>query len=549
MEPRIERTQCRRMPSTRLLLLFAATMSCGHRSSSNNTDGPGGDGSSPDAPAVDAPPAPGPGAIPVWVEPSLSLVQATASPTSTTEIELWAARGEAESLQIVVQGPATNVTIDAPDLIGVGFPGMIPKSQLTLYREYYVHTGGSPNWGGTNQPLGAGSYPEGLIPFVDPTTGAPLHGALQAEPFDLAAGTAQPYWVDVTVPRDQTPGEYYGLFTVTSDQGSSQVAVVFHVRKFTLPRKPALRSSFLALAPTLQMAEELLNDRIDLDNAPTGDERTLIDNYGYTIRGAGAWSGADVGNCTMSPAPSVASLQADAATHQPDLELYDYSADEIGSCTGLVPTLQAWGRAIHQTRMKNLVTMAPTTALMDDGSGTGRSAVDIWVVLPVMYDGAQTTIAAALAKGDAVWSYNTLVQDAYSPKWEIDWDPINFRLQPGFLSESMSLTGILYWRIDDWDSDPWNTALGFDYPGDGVMVYPGANIGSTGVAPSIRLKRLRDGVDDYDYVELLKGLGQGDWAIAQSKSIAPDWTHWTRDHAAVETLRNQLGDKIDSLTP
>ena len=41
----------------------------------------------------------------------------------------------------------------------------------------------------------------------------------------------------------------------------------------------------------------------------------------------------------------------------------------------------------------------------------------------------------ALAKGDAVWSYNTLVQDAYSPKWEIDFDPINFRIQPGVSSK------------------------------------------------------------------------------------------------------------------
>ena len=52
----------------------------------------------------------------------------------------------------------------------------------------------------------------------------------------------------------------------------------------------------------------------------------------------------------------------------------------------------------------------------------------------------------ALAKGDSLWSYNTLVQDPYSPKWEIDFDPINFRIQPGFISQSLGPTGMLYWR-------------------------------------------------------------------------------------------------------
>ncbi len=40
---------------------------------------------------------------------------------------------------------------------------------------------------------------------------------------------------------------------------------------------------------------------------------------------------------------------------------------------------------MHAAGIANLVTMTPTPELLDDGSGTGRSAIDIWVVLPVMY--------------------------------------------------------------------------------------------------------------------------------------------------------------------
>jgi hypothetical protein len=152
-----------------------------------------------------------------------------------------------------------------------------------------------------------------------------------------------------------------------------------------------------------------------------------------------------------------------------------------------------------------------------------------------------------------VWSYNTLVQDAYSPKWLIDFDPVNFRIQPGFISQSLDLTGMLYWRVDKWPSDPWNnvnnagTYSSSNYPGEGMLVYPGGPVGVKGVVASMRLKWLRDGVEDYDYVQILKGLGKGDLAMEISRSVAPDWTNWTRDPGAVATARQKLGEAIDRL--
>ncbi len=104
-------------------------------------------------------------------------------------------------------------------------------------------------------------------------------------------------------------------------------------------------------------------------------------------------------------------------------------------------------------------------------------------------------------------------------------------MQPGFINESLGLNGLLYWRVDNWSSDPWNNVYGYagGYPGEGMLVYPGAQVGLPGqVVPSMRLKYLRDGVDDYDYVELLKQAGQGDWALSVCRTIGPDWSNWTR---------------------
>ncbi len=78
---------------------------------------------------------------------------------------------------------------------------------------------------------------------------------------------------------------------------------------------------------------------------------------------------------------------------------------------------------------------------------------------------------------------------------------------------------MLYWRVDQWTSDPWNNVnnagpySSANYPGEGMLVYPGEQVGVKGVVASMRMKWLRDGVEDYDYVEILKELGEGDAAM------------------------------------
>ena len=486
----------------------------------------------------------------VWVAPSLHRVGMTDPAGGATKVELWAARGEYESFQIVAGLSSVDVAVS--DLTGPDGQ-VIPKSSFTLFREKYMQVkGSSPNWHGSNQPMAPGWYADALIPFTDPATGKRLSGAqLTAAPFDLKAGNNQPIWVDLLVPKTAAPGTYSGTYSVTSKQGEFTGQIALKVWNFAMPASPALKTSFLFFtAGSVAAQRELLRNKISPLSTSPADQLSLMKEYGLSVTHTGPFSGADIGHCSMSPAPPVSQFKALAAAQRPGLFLYDYSADEIGGCSNLYPTIQQWGRNMHEAGIQNLVSISPTPALYSDGSGSGRSAVDIWVLLPLMYNNAKAQVDHVLKKGDTVWSYNTLVQDAYSPKWEIDFPPVNFRVQPGFINQSLNLSGLLYWRVDKWPADPWNDVYSFSasYPGEGMLVYPGKQVGVDGVVASMRLKWLRDGVEDYDYVQILKNMGKADLALEISRSVGPDWTSWTRDPEAIEAARRKLGDTIDKLS-
>jgi len=481
---------------------------------------------------------------PVWVEQSMVRVFPTDAPKSTTTAVLSAARNETESFQVVASGGAsglTNVNLSLSDLVGPG-GAVIGKSQLTPYREHYVNVNvSSPNYNGANNPGGTGLYPDALIPFTDPNTGAALNGSLKAAGASVPAGRNQPYWVDVKVPASVPAGTYTGKVTISSNEGTSQVDVNLNVMGFTLPSKPALKSSFLDWSNNPNIAKQLLDNKLSPAWAD-GQAANFATNYGMNATNMAYWSGADISTCSMSAPPSASSLQTTANNlRQPGVHLYNYTADEIDSCPGLTTTLQAWARALHAVGAKQLVTMAPVTSLFTDGAG--GFGVDDWVVLPWMYDKNPTLAQDAINRGMEVWSYNTLTQDNYSPKWLIDFKPMDFRIQPGMINQSLRMTGLLYWKVNSATSDPWNNVNTYQggFPGDGMLVYPGAQVGMTGgAAPSMRLKWLRDGVEDYDYVELAKQAGKGAEALTITRSVGKDWHTWTRDVAALNNARMQL---------
>jgi glycosyl hydrolase family 123 len=505
-------------------------------------------------------PSPIAGPYSIWTASAMERVGKNAAPAQRSSAALSAARRQYTAFQVIVSAGAhaiTRVDLVASDLYSPQ-GSVISSSNLSFYREHYVNVRySSPDFGQGNRPLGPGWYADALVPFIDPDTGLRPTGGIPAVPFDVAPYSNQPVWVDVYVPQNAAPGFYSGTVRIFGDQLDNTIPISLHVRNFTLPLEPTLKSSFGMHEPQLSdraIHELLLRHRIMPASVNPTDAADLRRHLGLNVTGLRFWGHSDRRKCMMDQPPEPSQILAERRKYPPGLLLYMYPADEIDPCSNLFNTVRQWAAVTRSAdpQIKNLVTVSPVPALYA-GDASGRSAVDIWTLLPKNYDAAGSRVAMVKAKGDEIWSYTALVQEDYSPKWEIDFAPVNYRIQAGFLSQSLGLTGLLYWRVDLWTEHPWQDVQtyaieGHQYAGEGMLIYPGRDAGVSSAVPSMRLKWIREGVDDYEYVAILKRLGRGEWALEHIRSAAKDWSSWTQDATVVESVRKELADEIERLT-
>jgi hypothetical protein len=266
--------------------------------------------------------------------------------------------------------------------------------------------------------------------------------------------------------------------------------------------------------------------------------------------GLGFWSGAEAGNCRMGRPPSAAQIAQRVASFSEGPLLYNFTADGIDACPGLAGPLRDWAKALHAAGVANLVVGTPDPRLGDDGSG--RPAVDVWVVGPAAWRarGAAERVRAAAAGGAEIWGTTALGGDgAGSPAWLLDRPPIGYRLLPGYVGQGLGLEGLLYWAADHWSADPWTdieyrTRDGQAWPGEGLLVYPGGPAGVQGVAPSIRLKYVRDGVEDFDLLALARAAGLPGVEREIGLVGGSEWRGWTTDPAVLEASRRRIGEAL-----
>ncbi len=507
-----------------------------------------------------------PPTFPAWIASSLDRVGKTDTAGTASSISLSGARGETVDTQIVVQAPSsglTNVNLSASALTGPG-GATIPASDITFYREYYLSVTGTASYGGgSNPPLGSGTYPEPLIPFNDPETGAPLCASaatLKACNASVTAGQNQPYWIDISVPHgaiNSPSGTYTGTISIAADQGTVSFPVSLTVWNFELPAQPSELSLWTLWPPasgntTSTLAKALMRNKVMGWYDAAANSSSDITNLGLNRSGLDGYYYIGIQcNGSYSSLPSTSQINAAAANFPAGIGLDFYLADELNGCTGDYTPIKTMGANAHAAN-RSVKTMMTINAVDSNLLG----AIDHWVLL----DSVQQWPALPFTAGGDLWSYTSCNAGfGNTPEWMMDYPPINERIQAGFLNWTQGATGILYYRSDGWTAGnaigSWNnvdtTACGggLGRPGDGIFLYPPAPIASTESAPGIRLKAIRDGIQDYEYAQILKNVGQVPFLNSVIQPIATSWSNWNHSPSALESARLQLGQLLHQLAP
>ena len=169
----------------------------------------------------------------VFLEHPLVKIQPDASCSGSESLVVRAARNEYESFQVVVNGPASDVSVELSPLTGPG--GTIPLSSFRRFRVVYLDITQTSNDEGL-----LGRVPDGLVPVVDLFYGETRN----AFPFDVPAGENRLVWVDVFVPSETQAGEYSGTVTVSSAAGDEVLDLRLEVWGFDLPSTSSLDIAF-----------------------------------------------------------------------------------------------------------------------------------------------------------------------------------------------------------------------------------------------------------------------------------------------------------------
>src|SRR4029079_10509875 len=97
--------------------------------------------------------------------------------------------------------------------------------------------------------------------------------------------------------------------------------------------------------------------------------------------------------------------------------------------------------------------------------------------------------------------------------------------------------------------DPWNDVYLFGGNGDGTLVYPGRpkNIGGNTDIPieSIRLKLIRDGLEDYEYLNLLARHADAAMVKKLVDTLVTNTYTFDKDPAKLSEVRRVIGEQLD----
>ena len=436
------------------------------------------------------------------------------------------------------------------------------------------------------------------------TTGHDMY----AVPFEVFKGQNQAIWVDVYVPKNVPAGIYIGQLRVLARGGiSEQIPIAVTVWDFTLPDGPTHRNHFggfsniaryfsiernsdrfkqIEMRYCQAMSEHRINPPIPRYLLPQTNGDGSLEIIPERHRALKEFitklhvTDFEIPRAPFARLPS-STLRSDYKTISPAnrkkaqlyyKEFYKYLKDngwEEGAYVYMLdePNLRenyeqvlVLGQLVHEAVPQLKCLVVEQTYLQDPSWPDIDQAVDIWCPLWSFID--RKTINEKLAHGDEVWSYTALVQRAprYHPQYQTvkDFDPPYWHIDrpltvyrvPTWINYQYDITGLLYWSTVTTVIVQWsNTAFAHPrhYNGGGFLFYPGLPCGIDGPVISMRMKNLRDAMEDFEYFVILEKLTDKKTVKKIIDAVSPNWWNFSKDPNEFFAAREKIAQQILSL--
>ena len=514
-------------------------------------------------------------------------VACPAGDDATRPVSLAALRDEVIAFQVIVQAgdaPLQGVRVD----VELGGPGV----RVERFVEHYVlvaersrsrEPAESLGWLPAARPDDAsvlGDMPDALIPVEHAPEGRPY-------PVDVPARRNAAVWVDVTVADYARAGRYDGWLTVSGGGIDTRVPIVLDVAEARLP--------YRAVSVLAGYDGDALDARLEPDAKaqPTRQLWQLLHAHGVDalvgfvkpeqvtpVAGAldGSWfddaagyvgPGARVPVAAVTlgaygalgdPEPGKRALVASLAAAVPETvaDVFLYAMDE--DCRS--PRGPGWRRLLLEG------SPMPRPVLVAHSCSEPPAGQDVDLVLTVAEAWNARQVAEAREHGRRVWVYNGKLPRA--PTLLLDAPP-SAAAAFGWIAATHEIDRWFLWAVNFWNDDnrggqgaidPFVTVASFHNKDgdvallDGLYVYPGTqrppfaahSVGVPGVLPSMRLKRLRRGLEDAGYLALVAAsnvdaaarIAEAALPRALDEVSAGERRAWSDDGAAFTQAREQL---------
>ena len=247
-------------------------------------------------------------------------------------------------------------------------------------------------------------------------------------------------------------------------------------------------------------------DRVASGTAYTDAEVAANTTYRYTVE---ACNGTGCGNRS----DEIMVTTADTVNRQP-----------AGSCTGTGCGNQPNGITVSETQRNQTVPGIPTdltafaasaTAIQLRWEGNATKGYDVYRCIgsktctPVAYLGWAYADNQTPYPDQISTFYTSCVQPRPNSFVAANADPLDVAALPWHALQRRQ-DGYLRWAFDNWRSfDPLDLREGAFTAGDFSLVYRSSNDKSMTVLPSIRSESLRDGIEDFEKVQVLRNSLSG----------------------------------------